>query len=165
MVFTRGLAHSKTPMTHRAPRSAQGLHVPLIPVREYYTSQESAAVVNAPQVQQLDVARDATLATSLLTHADRVFPGVFVLNKQFYNAKYFEDGMHQILGMGNDDKRLQVIMHDGDPDLVRTTFSDTASSAASEDHGINDHGINLEILKWCSSSGDGGSCTVFCLRS
>lgn len=61
--------------------------------------------------------------TSLMTQADRVFPGGVVLNKQGHTAEFLEDGMHQVMGIGNDDDALRVLLRDADPDLEPTIFA------------------------------------------
>lgn len=60
----------------------------------------------------------------LLTHEDRVLPGGFAIHKIGTTAEYFEDCTHQVMGMGNVDEALRVLIHDGDPNLGLTIFSD-----------------------------------------
>eukprot|EP00241_Pyramimonas_parkeae_P009647 CAMPEP_0114254100 /NCGR_PEP_ID=MMETSP0058-20121206/16784_1 /TAXON_ID=36894 /ORGANISM="Pyramimonas parkeae, CCMP726" /LENGTH=107 /DNA_ID=CAMNT_0001368267 /DNA_START=958 /DNA_END=1278 /DNA_ORIENTATION=- len=76
--------------------------------------------------------RDAALTASLLAQADRVLLGEFVLNNAGNTAEHFEDGMHQMMGMGTDDEALRVLLHDGDPDLEPTIFSGSSARAPGE---------------------------------
>lgn len=76
-----------------------------------------ANVINAPPKQHVDSVRDPDVMINLLQQADRTFPDGFVLNEQGNSAGLFEDGMHQIMGICNNDETLCGILHDGDPDL------------------------------------------------
>lgn len=72
----------------------------------------------------MDSAGDSVLMTGFLQQADRVFTGCFVMNTHIKNAEFFEEGMHQIMMVGNDDEALRVLLQESDPDLPHAAFAD-----------------------------------------
>lgn len=125
MVATRRPAYSQTPIALHAFSANRGPRVPLVPAREHYVSEDLADAMEAPPEPQLDSVTDAMVIPDRLQQADRIFLGGFVLKEQGNSAKLFEDGMHQIMVMRNDDEGLRVILHDGNADFEHTIFVDS----------------------------------------
>lgn len=68
------------------------------------------AAVIAPLEQPEGMPSDSVVMSSLLQHADRVFPGGFMMNKQTSNAEFFEKDMHELMMMVDNDEALRVLV-------------------------------------------------------
>lgn len=86
--------------------SSRNTRVPLTPVREHYLSVVMATAVNALPKQSDASLDDEAIMISLQQHADRVFPGGFVVNTHNSNAKFSKEGMRQIMMMSKIDEAL-----------------------------------------------------------
>lgn len=85
--------------------SSLNLRIPLT----HYTAEKLAHVIIAPPAAPHDPVQDNILLNSMLRRADRVSSGVFVLNKQTNSVEYFEDVMHHVMTICNDDEAFRWI--------------------------------------------------------
>lgn len=75
-------------------------------------------------------------------------------NKHTNNAELFEDGMHHVMMMGNEDEACRVLLHNGDHHLGRTIFMDVARPVTFEDEEDDKHAIQtgdpkvIFIVRW-----------------
>lgn len=133
MVATSKLNYTGTSMGGCS--SSQDQCIPRTLTKQHYSPDVTATLIHAHAEQSFDEVTFSSIATMLIRQADRVFPGGFVKGEPGHTAEYFEDGMQQIMIMGNDYEAMRVVLREGDPEL-EPTMSEDIDVASTQENGV-----------------------------